>query len=239
MKFRSRRLLTETTAPIAWRMGRMARMGGQAAPDTAVERFVYAEKKLMAAPIPKVASRTLKQMIGDLSGHAEGGEIECRPEEIRPQYPDFYIFSLVRNPWSRIYSCWKDKIQDAYTPGKVSILSRFPSLRPFMPFEEFVEWLSTPAGSDAYADRHWMSQLCHLDAGGGAVLCNHVGKMEQIEDAFEEVERQTGVMLPRTKRQNAKTTEAEYLGAFSDRARRIVEMRYGDDIEAFGYTFEG
>ncbi len=220
-------------------MGRLARMGATAQPDVNVERFVYAERKLLAAPIPKVASRTIKDMFATLSNRAEGWEIECPPQDIRPNYPDFYVFSLVRNPWSRIYSCWKDKVADAVTPGKVSILSRFPALRPFMPFEEFVEWLDTPHGSDDFADRHWMSQLRHLQTGDGAPLCNYVGQMEQIETAFVEIERQTGVTLPRTKAQNAKTGAQEYLAAFNDRTRALVAKRYGDDIEAFGYSFEG
>ncbi|MEM9780090.1 MAG: sulfotransferase family 2 domain-containing protein, partial [Pseudomonadota bacterium] len=140
--------------------------------------------------------------------------------------------------WSRIYSCWKDKVADAVTPGKVSILSRFPGLRPFMPFEEFVEWLATSHGSDATADRHWMSQTRHLDAGGGTSLCDFVGQMEELDAGLTEVERQTGIRLPRPKKVNAKTAGGEYQRAYNDRTRQMISERYAADIETFRYTFD-
>ncbi|MEM8871436.1 MAG: sulfotransferase family 2 domain-containing protein [Pseudomonadota bacterium] len=237
MKFRSRRILSESTAPLAWGLGRAARLGKVPKPDTRVERFYYSEQRLMAAPIPKVASRTFKQMFQTLSDGAPS-ELACNPEEIRPQFPDFYIFSFTRNPWSRIYSCWKDKVADAVTPGKVSILSRFSGLRPFMPFEEFVEWLATEAGSDSVADRHWMSQVRHLDAGDGRSLCNFVGQMEQLDAGLSQVEQQTGIALPRPEKVNAKTAGGEYRTAFSERARQMIAERYAADIETYKYRFD-
>ncbi|MEM8787536.1 MAG: sulfotransferase family protein [Pseudomonadota bacterium] len=238
-KFRTRRILTPATAPILWRAGRIARMGGHPRPDTGVERFLFDKAQVMAAPIPKVASRTIQGMFETLNGRPDGWEVYLQPQAIRSRYQNYYIFSFVRNPWSRIYSCWKDKIADAVTPGKVSILSRFAGLRPFMPFDDFVRWLETPEGADDRADRHWMSQVRHLDDGAGGSFCDFVGRIEALEDGFRAVEAATGLTLPRSEQRNAKTRTEEYLSAYNDETKKIVARRYGADIDRYNYRFEG
>lgn len=237
MKFRSRRLLTRRSAEPVCRLLRSARLGRQPKRDDSVERFLHVESGLLAAPVPKVASRTIKDMFRSLNGGANSFEEHIRPDKIRACYPDYFIFSFVRNPWDRIHSCWKDKIDDAVTPGKISILSRFPDLYPFMPFEEFVEWLATEPGSDASADRHWLSQTAHLTSAGGESFCDYIGRIEEYEEHIREIERRAGCALPRPPARNVQGEREGYESAYSARGRQIIASRYAGDIERFGYRF--
>lgn len=106
-----------------------------------------------------------------------------------------------------------------------------------MPFEEFVEWLDSEYGRDEIADRHWLSQVRHLSDSSGAAVCDFVGRLEEFERGLAEIERLTGISLPRVEERNTKGNRSDYRQAFNERSRRIIERRYGQDIEAFGYQF--
>ena len=235
-RLRYRPLLDSRTAPLAHRVIRAARSPEWPSSDHKVERFVSRRHRLLAAPVPKVASRTIQEMMGRLSP-PDMVEVHESPDAMREHFGDLFAFSFVRNPWARIYSCWADKIEDAFTVGKVLILSRFAGLRPFMPFEEFVEWLETEAGSDAHADRHWLSQTEHLRTSSGEPIVDFVGRMEAFEEGLAEIERRSGVTLPRVEALNVKTSSDAYRVAYSPRARSIVGSRYLADIETYGYVF--
>lgn len=205
--------------------------------DVNVERFVLRGRRVLAAPIPKVASRTIKGMVARAGGKGASFQISCSPDEIVRDFPDFFVFSFVRNPWSRIHSCWKDKIADATTPGKLLILSRFEGLRPFMPFSEFVEWLDSEHGTDEFADRHWLSQVRHLSTEAGDGICDFVGKIEAFDTDMCRVEEMTGVTFPRIAARNVKDSPQSYEEAYDERSRGIIERRYAEDMETFGYRF--
>ena len=76
--------------------------------------------------------------------------------ENNPHHRDYFIFSFVRNPWSRIYSTWKNKIANPNMPEeKRTILKRFDELYYNMPFEEFVSFVcESKYGNDIFGDRH-------------------------------------------------------------------------------------
>lgn len=237
MKFRSCRLLNKQCAGPICRIMRTARLSVKPKRDDRVERFVNRRANLVAAPVPKVASRTVKQIFVGMGEMSRDIEEHLHPDEIRATYPSAFVFSFVRNPWARVYSCWKDKIDDAVTPGKLSIISRFHHLYPFMPFEEFVEWLETEDGSDAHADRHWLSQTAHLSSSLGHGFCDFIGRIETFEDGLREIQCRTGATLRSTGALNVQNRSESYVQVFSPRAKRIIEQRYGNDIETFGYQF--
>lgn len=235
---RSRRMLNGRSAVTSYWLCKALQFARPAkGADLNVERFLYAREKVLAAPVPKVASRTIKDLFVSLNEPDQDFEKLCEPSEIRSLYPDYFVFSFVRNPWARVHSCWKDKIADAVTPGKILILSRFNNLRPFMPFEEFAEWLDSEDGRDEVADRHWLSQTRHLSDKEGTAICDYVGQMEALEDGLAEVARITGIRLPAVRKLNVKGSRSDYCSAYSERSRRLIERRYGEDIETFRYQF--
>lgn len=229
--------LSPIHARVRHHMMSLTRKGSPKTPDTHVERFISMQHNLVAAPIPKVASRSIRRAMWHLDEAALERK-DLGPEDIRKAYPDAFVFSLTRNPWDRVYSCWKDKINNAISRGKVRILARFPGLYPFMPFEEFLEWLETDMGSDARADRHWLSQRVHLGLDRNDLFCDYIGRLEDLDMAMVEISRRSGVHVSVAGAVNAKKG-LPYQEAFSERARQIVERRYAGDIETFKYRFGG
>lgn len=234
-QFRTRRLFSPASAGLVHSGLRLLRAGAQPHRDVLVERFVLPASALVAAPIPKVASRTIQAMFGQIGG---GRQVICSPDQLMRDHAGSFVFSFVRNPWSRVHSCWKDKIADAVTPGKLMILSRYRGLRPFMPFAEFVEWLASDEGRDELADRHWLSQVRHLETEAGQGICDFVGRIEAFDEGLSQIEAATGVALPRIAAQNVTPGgSGGYAEAYDDHLRALVARRYGEDIECFGYRF--
>ena len=56
-------------------------------------------------------------------------------------------FSVVRDPWSRVVSCYEKKIRGAYAAHPyrgIPLIASYRGLSWRMPFDAFVEWLCSP-----------------------------------------------------------------------------------------------
>ena len=71
---------------------------------------------------------------------------------LNPALRDFEVVAFQRNPYTRIVSCWLNKVAE---PGE--LVEKYPSLRG-LSFLEFAQWLNTTDGGDENADPHWRSQ---------------------------------------------------------------------------------
>jgi len=161
------------------------------------------------------------------------------PAATNGQYERHFKFSFVRNPWSRVVSCYCDKIQILRpTPiGKLSIMAKHRGLAPDLSFEAFVQWLCSSEGNDQCADRHWMSQHRFVCDNRGRVFCDFIGRLESIETDFQQVCRALGLpslMLPHS---NRSRQAHRYRDLYNERTRKLVSERYARDIEIFGYEF--
>lgn len=154
-----------------------------------------------------------------------------------------FVFSFVRNPWSRVVSCYHKKIFNANTIGKLAILSRHPGLRPGMSFEDFIEWLCSPNASDEVADPHWASQHAILSGLDGQLLCDFVGRLERLENDLRALSPRLGVSsldLPRINASDQLPRApqfTQYRDYYTPRTRDLVARRYARDVEIFGYAF--
>ena len=159
-----------------------------------------------------------------------------------PEVEGYLKFSFVRNPWGRVLSCYRNKVERASVIGHLTIMSRFTGLRPGMRFEEFVEWLATPEGSDERADRHWISQHRLLAGADGYPACDYIGRHENLEADFGHVCELIGLppaTLPVVHRTSDSGTSSRpfYKDFYGKRTRQVVADRYARDIELFDYDF--
>jgi len=166
------------------------------------------------------------------------------------RYSDYFKFTFVRNPWARVVSCWKNKIHEPKEDVITKIINKYQGLRPNMPFDEFVRFLSeSPFGRDESANRHWASQFLFITDPSGRVLVNSIGKTEKLKDDFESIRQQIG--LPQLelpwlntrlgwnpgKETLANENSRYYRDFYNTETRELVRRRYRIDIEAFGYEF--
>lgn len=219
--------------------------GTQQKPDLATRKIVSHQRKFVVAPIPKVGTKTLKVMLQTL------GDDETVNVDITFMHAPLHkclatldkgyeIFSLVRNPWSRVKSCYQNKVISPRL-GDLAIRSRYSTLSPDMSFEDFVHWLDSDEGRDDIADRHWISQTRLLVAPKtGDLLCTRIGKFETFVDDIRGFLSHVGLdhlTIPHINKTAVSSDPTSYRSAYNATTRKIVERRYRTDIEIFGYSF--
>ena len=204
--------------------------------------------------IAKVASSSLKAAFASVLGldlDGVGGnphEVEFpRPPEASRAgerlYPGLYTFAFVRNPWDRLLSCYRDKIQgevEDFTlfsrSGVARCLARFDAFSAKMKFEEFVYAVSSIP--DADADEHFRSQHTFLTNDRGEIAVDFVGRYETLEADFryvaERIGLPEGINLPRLQ---ANPRVVRYRDYYTATTRDIVATRFAQDIALFSYQF--
>ena len=203
-------------------------------PDLRAEKIVSRRYGFVWLANPKAASRSL---IRALAMTDPGAVLvrEATLAEVYAAFPEargYFSFAFVRDPVERALSCHGDKARGA---GNVE-LGAFAGLEPGMDLDAFCAWLETPWGSDAFADRHWLSQDALLREAPDAPLPDFLGRFERLDDDVEAVT--AGLSMPRTglAHLNRGTgvrprPSAEALAALG--------RRYARDIAVFGYPAPG
>ena len=148
------------------------------------------------------------------------------------KYETFFKFAFVRNPWSRLVSCYSDKFV-----GKARGLRAFrggPMIPKGLPFAEFVDVVcSIP---DEKANLHFASQHQTLCDPNGKVLPDFVGRFENLGEDFRHVAEKISVPdldLLHMHRSGSKSWREYY----DKDLENLVRERYIRDIELFDYSF--
>ena len=207
---------------------------------------------------PKVASRSIIAALTAADPDVEiiRGMSVSRIRQTRPETKDYYTFGFVRDPLTRAYSFHRD-LQEGHL---VTIAERMPrkwgnrrellrvhyGLAEVSAFEEYCEWLNTPYGSDAFANRHFLSQSAHLRLPDGR-LPDFIGRLESLDADFNAVTERLG--LPKTpvpllntmagweaRREDVEAARAEMNACLTPRAQELLRARYAEDYEIGGYA---
>lgn len=162
--------------------------------------------------------------------------------ELAHEYADYFKFSFVRNPWSRLFSCYQSKIRPAYFSDKY-FTKGLPMTLKFredlfwggMTFPEFVN--AVCATPDWEADTHFQSQYYQLSQMGALTSLDFIGKLENMEEDFQLIQEHTG--LPKMKLDKLNTShERAYTSHYTPALRAKVAARFAADIDIFEYKFE-
>ena len=132
-------------------------------------------------------------------------------EENRDVYLSYYKFMFCRNPWDRLVSIYH---------GRRQILNKqMPT------FEEFVVEVD-PAKSPFFSQVSWIKS-------DGGVQVDFIGRFERYGEDWRELD--FGVSLPHLNASKHK----HYTDLYTPHLRDIVAEKYIEDIEFFGYSFNG
>ncbi|TNG03499.1 MAG: hypothetical protein EP297_00315 [Gammaproteobacteria bacterium] len=154
-------------------------------------------------------------------------------KELTRNYPNAFVFSFTRNPFSRISSCYFDKIVKR---PELPVFFRKHGFYNRMDFSEFVEKIVV--FSDDAIDIHLSSQTRIL-SHKGHMLPKFIGRVENIDKDWqcllELVRDQYGIQFPRMRQLNRyshdRPTTREL---FSDpHLIELVRERYAADFENF------
>lgn len=141
----------------------------------------------------------------------------------------YFIFAFVRNPLSRAWSVYRNKVINPKRAGKKDVLSN----RDFyhgMDFSAFVDVLVRLP--DDVIDRHLRSQSWFLCDEQG-LLPDYIGKLETFDRDWEYVRSRYG--LPEPIHWNKTGTSGKLSDVCPRTSLEQLIERYADDIEIFGY----
>jgi hypothetical protein len=138
--------------------------------------------------------------------------------------PDALRFTVVRNPYTRLISAWRDKV----LLREPTVEDVHSSVQGEITFEKFIAYIEQC--SPAYWDDHWAKQvdMCFSHA----IPFNHIGKVETLSKTARALNRHLGmrVALP-IANSGALRIEPE----FSEGTRVSIATLYADDFTEFGY----
>lgn len=201
-------------------------------------------------PSPKVASTAVRSLLCrrqaerfypellDLQGRELQDAVEKRirvsvsTADAQRLAEDYFLFGFVRNPVTRLYSCYLDKVVAARKKGRISPLQPF-GVSADMSFDDFAECIADIP--DSRSEKHFRSQH-HLFWHGGRWLVSYVGRFESLDQEWSVLAKRFGLDIsPKRRRSSGAGIELHQLPLGARSARRVTE-RYRRDIELFGYA---
>ena len=226
--------------------------------DTRTDKIISRKYRFVWLANPKVASRSI---VAALLGADPDAEIvyESSIFEIYARYPetrDYYSFAFVRHPFDRAIS-YHAQLHHSREGLEGNVLSkverttqnkfaRFYGLAEARDFDDYCEWLNTPYGSDAFANKHFLSQHLIIRAGRDR-LPDFVGRFENLQADLDRVAADVGMPAPALPMLNTMAGWQATLEALrAARSRTSVQLparnkallrkRYAEDFKLGGYS---
>ena len=211
-------------------------------PDLRAEKIVSRRYRFLWVCTPKVASRSMIAALRAADPDADVIRGRTLDEVLmaRPEARDYFRFAFLRHPCHRAYSFHADKHALALRSRDAHrwFIRPYYGLRLGMSFRELCEWLNTPAGSDAFADRHWLSQSRQLRSADGR-LPDFLGSWERLAADWRTIAEQVGMPFHELPRLNVRTAGNMPEEALDDEIVALLRLRYARDFELGGYAANG
>lgn len=154
-------------------------------------------------------------MLTDLYGLVSQEEME-----------DFFVFTLVRNPWDRMVSYYhwlREQGFDHPAVGRAKALD----FGDFARDEMILRSMTLNPYGRYVTDREGREQA------------DLFIRLEHLADDLAPLEAHLGFRFEAIAHENASNRKAAFQSYYDDETKRLVENACGADIERFGYRFEG
>ena len=201
-------------------------------PDLRAEKILSHKHRYLWICVPKVASRSI---IATLRAVDPGAEL-IRDRTLdrilaaRPEARAYFRFAFLRHPVDRARSFHADKHtlaardRDAYR----WFIEPWYGVSAGMGFGAFCRWLQTPFGSDAFADRHWLSQHRQIRDAHGR-LPDFLGRYERLDADWRTLCDRLGVPLRVLPRLNPAPRSSAEKAPDAETAA-LLRRRYAEDF---------
>lgn len=156
----------------------------------------------------------------------------------------YFRFAIVRNPYTRIFSAWANKVLPGTHAGNMKYFGneKFYSRAVITAehlaenFEQFLECLDRN-GELIYRDWHWTPQYSLLRPDKVAYDC--IAKLEKPAPLIEALKERLGPDVPVPFRDRLNRNPITYSPEFlTPGARALLLKLYDEDFKAFGYSQE-
>lgn len=178
-------------------------------------------KDYMYIGVPKCASSTIRDNISPTKKHSIGSLSNITDDK--------FTFTFIRNPYSRILSCWNGWVKAK--PN--SRLFKVPGIYLGQSFEEFVNVIANIP--DSQSDQHFASiETClFLDKFN----YDFIGKVEDFDADWEKLTKL--INIPEIKMSTAVTGVGNKLEKYYTKdLYNIINERYANDFKLFNYEMK-
>ncbi len=134
----------------------------------------------------------------------------------------YFRFTFVRNPFSRMVSCYQNKVLK--NTGGVQ-----PEIEKLKNFKDFVRAVTYIPRAEA--NRHFAPLTTLI----GEQQFHHIGRMENIEDDWKFIKKNTKITIDLPKINVSE--EVDYHKYYDEDSRRWMENYYRVDLKTFEYTY--
>lgn len=139
----------------------------------------------------------------------------------RQEFLDYFKFAIVRNPWDRVYSWYRNVSRDPLHLKEHGI-DTMPD------FEDFIK-----NHSDSWALR---SQLDWIIDAEGNIAVDYIGKFENLNKEIEYISNKCGITSQISHELDSGFNQ-DYRAHYNEQARDFVAKRYKNEIDIWGYEF--
>jgi Sulfotransferase family len=200
---------------------------GHTVPDSTVKEPDHRSIRMMEQPIPVSRLLTLGDNLTQFA-------LRCRHRLLRhdnpenlvtlspAQYRDYFKFTVVRNPWGRAYSWYKNCMRDPDHQRRFGLTSR----------TTLAEFLARWCGRGALRP-----QTAWLKDYSGAIPMDFIARFESLGNDFAEVSRRLNLPTARLPHE-LKGSGEDYRAQFDRSSIELVGRVYAEEIGVFGYSFD-
>lgn len=190
--------------------------------------MVIKEDKLFFIHIPKTAGTSIEKAINGEDNplwarHYSYKQFSLYPKKYTPS--DYYIFTVVRNPWDRIYSCF---LWSKYKSNHAHFWCDS-----FEEYLRFVENYDTKGGDNnsLLNDFDWWT--------GGVQNLNHVVRFENLESDLMPIKEYLGrdFSIQHINTNPIKNSSIDYRSVYDRYGVDLIREKYKQEIETFDYSF--
>jgi hypothetical protein len=150
--------------------------------------------------------------------------------------PNFFRITVVRNPYSRLVSAWRNNILLCERTGRkvyLQMKGHLPDIqdKSLVSFDEFLQYVETQCDV-SNCDPHWMRQVDYVSLPAMNFTC--VARLEQFSDGLRRFAEHLGLSDPlhaRGKNESLPVGTASYSEDLADR----VYSLYQGDFESLQY----
>ena len=153
----------------------------------------------------------------------------------RREFESFFKFTFVRNPWDRLLSAYlylkKGGRNKQDQDWSIKYLSAYKS------FDEFVtDWVNK---ENIHLGLHFRPQYEFLCTNGFTPEVDFIGYFENISRDYEYVREKIGIGKELAFHNKTDDEKKDYRQYYNKATTAIVESVYREDIQIFGYNFDG
>lgn len=191
--------------------------------------------------IPKTAGNSVNRVFG--ISWQDHKDLARYAQEEPSAFNSYFKFAIVRNPWDRLLSDYNYQLKKSRPEASKLFLRKATGER--RNFHEWVECtLSRPnqyppsdwGGAVSPGIHRWSPQVEWLKVDG-AIAVDEILRLEELREGLPRVWSRLGIHS-RMPHRNGRF-HWHYSWYYDDAVRRMVAEYYAEDIETFGYCFEG